>query len=267
MAPLKGLFSRFQDKEAKARKQLKEMHVACNEESLLKAAESGHSQAVGLLLEAGMNPNAKDAQSRTPAVLAAINGHGPVIRALAAGGANLNQPDREGHSALVHAIHNAQMDCARVLIDSGANVDVRDNGGFTAAMLAVRAGHYSILEALINAGADVNVKNHESGQTALMMAAARGSIDMTELLLKNAITSEDRDAQDRKGATALLYAVRGGHSDLVRLFCSKKADVNLADKDGITPLKAAEANPAITKILLDSGARSHRGDAEIAEKN
>src|SRR5262249_13748302 len=139
-------------------------------------------------------------------------------------------------------------------LEAGVNVDVRDNKGLSAVMLSVLAGHYSILESLINAGADVNVKNHESGQTALMMAADRGSYDMVELLLQNAITSEDRDAQDRKGTTALLYAAQKGHTEIVRLLCTKKANVNLADKEGTTPLKAA-TNSEVTRILAEHGAK------------
>jgi len=255
MTALKNFFSKFQNKEAKARKQLEELRVEFNESSLLSSAKEGRLEVVQQLLDAGISANAKDEQSRSAVALAAINGHSAVIRILLSAGANLNQPDREGNSAVVHAIHSAQMDCASTLITGGANVDVRDNGGLSAVMLAVQAGQYSILEALINAGADVSVKNHESGQTALMMAADRGSMDMVELLLKNAITSEDRDAQDRKGTTALLYAVRKGHTEIVRLLCSKKADVNLADKEGVTPLKAAAGNTQMIKILSDHGAK------------
>ena len=97
------------------------------------------------------------------------------------------------------------------LIQAGANVDVRDNTGLSAVMRAVMAGNFEVLQALINAGSDVLVKNHETQQTALIMAAQRGQYDLVELLLKNAITSEDRDAADKTGCTALSYAVQNGH--------------------------------------------------------
>lgn len=254
MTALKNFFEKFQNKTEKAKKQLQSMGLEASEAEFLRAATTGNAAALPLLLEAGINPNAKDEQSRNAAALASMNGHVGLISVLATSGCNLNQPDRDGNSPLIHAIHAAQMECAKALIQASVNVDVRDNEGMSAVMLSVLAGHYAILESLINAGADVNVKNHESGQTALMMAADRGSYDMSELLLKNAITSEDRDAQDRKGATALLYAARKGHTEVVRLLCTKKANVNLADKEGNTPIKTA-ANAEVAKILADHGAK------------
>ena len=145
-----------------------------------------------------------------------------------------------------------------------ANVDARDNAGFSSVMLAVVENQHDIAEAMINAGADVLVQNHSTLESALILAAQRGYTDLVELLLKNVITKEDRDAKDKKGMTALAWASLNGHLDTVKLLCSKKAGPNVADSAGMTPFlhACAAGHREIVNVLLVSGA-----NIQIKNKN
>ena len=80
-----------------------------------------------------------------------------------------------------------------------------------------------------------------------------------KLLLATAI---DKDHVNNLGWTALLEAVilgDGGadHTEIVRLLTDAGANINIADRDGVTPLAhARRANYAgMVRILSDAGTR------------
>src|SRR6185436_8212120 len=139
-------------------------------------------------------------------------------------------------------------------------------------MLAVLENQRDMAEVMINAGADVLVQNHATLETALILAAQRGYTDLVELLLKNAITKEDRDTKDKKGMTALAWASLKGHLESVKLLCSKKANPNEADATGMTPFlhACAAGHREIVSALLDSGAniqsknKNNQGAVQLA---
>jgi ankyrin repeat protein len=251
------LKSPFTKKSEKARSQLQAMGLDFNEASFFKAVRDGNTEAIALFLQAEMDINAKDAEGRTALAQSVLQGNPEIVETLIRGGANPNQADSSGKPPILHTIDTGNAPVAEALVRGGANVDARNNAGFSAVMLAVQANQIQILAVLIKGGADVNVKNHETGQTALMLAAWSGSYDMVDLLLKNAITAEDRDAVDKKGMSALFYAVESGHLEVVKLLCSKKANVNLVTRDGVTPLMLAtnRGHVEIARLLDEQGAK------------
>ena len=62
--------------------------------------------------------------------------------------------------------------------------------------------------------------------------------------------------QTSNGRTLLHYAVEYGHCDIILYFLSMEADVNIADKYGITPLLVAilEDQTDAAQILIEHGA-------------
>lgn len=248
----------------KARKTLESRGVSFTEDSFLECVRSGKVEDVGLFLEAGMSPDVRGTDGIS-AVQAAVEANQPgVLSALADRGADLGAKDSDGNSLLIRAILEHHEEIGITLIARGAPVDARNNAGFSAAMLCARENQTGIAEALLHAGADVLVKNHASGETALNMAAQRGFLKMVELMLRNAITADDRNDPDKNGASPLWWAARGGHTEVVRVLCSKKADVNQANRQGQTPLMmaAASGNEDSVKELLAGGARKELLDSE-----
>ena len=108
------------------------------------------------------------------------------------------------------------------------------------------------------AGADLKSTNRYGG-TALIPAAHHGHPEAVKILLATAI---DKDHVNKLGWTALLEAVilgDGGptHTEIVRLLVEAGANVNLADREGVTPLQHARRRGfrEMVRILEARGAR------------
>jgi hypothetical protein len=96
------------------------------------------------------------------------------------------------------------------------------------------------LPLLVNARISVNAADPETGETALMMAAAAGSRDnanLSLLLTKGAAV----DAIDSRGRTALMHAARSCQSSSIPPLLKAGANAGLRDKGGRT---AAEQVPS-----------------------
>ena len=182
------------------------------------------------------------------------------VRSLLERGAGVDARDGTGATALVAAAYGNHVEVARALIEAGADVDVEDDTVQSAYLIATSevGDDPTLLELTLDAGADVNAKDSYDG-TGLIRAADRGHAAIVRRLLD---TDLDVDHVNRLGWTALLEAVvlgDGGprHTEVVRLLAEGGVDVNIADRDGVTPLAHARRNgyDEIAEILRRAGAR------------
>jgi uncharacterized protein len=180
------------------------------------------------------------------------------VRRLLAEGARINARDQRGRTALLAATHRNQIDVARFLIQEGADVNAKDFIQDTPFLFAAAEGRTEILRMTLAAGADVKDTNRYGG-TGLIPAAHHGHVEAVRLLLATAI---DKDHVNNLGWTALLEAVilgDGGpaHTEIVRLLVQAGANVNIADRDRITPLMHARRRgyTEMSRILAAAGAR------------
>jgi ankyrin repeat protein len=89
---------------------------------------------------------------------------------------------------------------------------------------AVKVADARLVEMLLDAGSDADVPNQE-GQTALMLAARAGSLDVAGLLVRH---GADVNARERwRGQTALMWAADGRSAELTRFLIGHGADVNV----------------------------------------
>ena len=87
----------------------------------------------------------------------------------------------------------------------------------------------------MESGAKVNVQDN-LGFTALHWAAARGHLEVGQLLLE----VSDVDAVDINHSSAVHWAARKGHLELVQLFfCHGGSKLTSKDDSGLTPLEWA----------------------------
>ena len=78
----------------------------------------------------------------------------------------------------------------KCLLDQGADVDATDEQhGNTALMLAANGGHIDILRLLLDAGADVHIKAKD-GWTALVAAEMIGNLEAASLIKRGAASTE-----------------------------------------------------------------------------
>lgn len=158
---------------------------------------------------------------------------------------------------LLAATAAGDTDAVRRLINAGADVNAQDASKDSAFLLAGALGHTEIVKLALAAGADFKRVNRYGG-TALIPACHHGHVETVRVLLDTAI---DVDHVNNLGWTALLEAVilgDGGtrHTEIVRLLVQRKARLDLADRDGVSPLSHAKRRGqlAIVRLLSDAGA-------------
>lgn len=174
-------------------------------------------------------------------------------------GANLNAQDSEGRTPAMVATYNNDLATAEVLIEAGADVNIRDRMLNNPFLYAGAEGYLEILKLAATHGADPKLLNRFGG-TALIPAGEHGHVEVIRYLLEN--TEVDVNHVNTPGWTALLEAIvlnTGGprQQQAVQLLVEHGADVNIADRNGVTPLQHARAKgfTEIARILEQAGAR------------
>jgi ankyrin repeat protein len=211
----------------------------------------------GAALLAG--PGASMAQNNSDAALlaAAARGNTAEVERLVHAGARVDPRDGQGRTPLLLATHGNHVAVARVLIGAGADVNAKDAIQDSPFLYAGAEGRVEILK-LTLPRADFASTNRYGG-TALIPACHHGHVEAVKVLLRTTIKV---DHVNNLGWTALLEAVilgNGGpaHTEIVRLLIGAGADVNIADRNGVTPLAHARQRgyQRIARLLEQAGGR------------
>ena len=136
------------------------------------AVASGNDlAAMKRMLDAGLDPNARDATGYTPLIAASRAGNVAMIRLLTSRGADPNLRDGAVNSwtPLLHAIHKAQPAATSALLDAGANPNGTDTYGTTPLMMAAGYGYTDIVKILLGRGANPRLATKD-GVTAIDLA-------------------------------------------------------------------------------------------------
>lgn len=191
-------------------------------------------------------------------ITAAAHGDTAEVHRLLRQGASVTATDDQGRTALIAAAYGDHLAVARLLIQAGADVNTQDNSRQSAYLIPTADGSLDFLRLTLQSGANVHRLDSYNG-TGLIRAADRGHVEIIRELLTTDIAI---DHVNRLGWTALLEAIilgNGGpnHTEVVRLLVAAGANVNLADRDGTTPLAHAQRRnfPEIITILKAANAR------------
>jgi len=181
------------------------------------------------------------------------------VEKLITDGTDLNKQDAKGQTPLMIATYNHDFEMAKKLVDAGADVNLQDDMQNSPFLYAGAEGYIDILKLCIGSNADTTITNRYGG-TALIPASERGHVETVEVLLKE--TDIDVNHINNLGWTALLEAIILGdgsksQTEIVRLLVNHGADVNIADKDGTTPLAHArnKGYGDIEGVLLKAGSK------------
>ena len=193
---------------------------------LHEAAAKGDVAEIETLIKSGEKINIQDSKSRTPLIVAAFMKRPDAVRALLKLGANANALDIDRYDIVTIAAVANDLPTLKAALEGGAsakNITSRYDG--TALIAAAHLGHAEVVKMLIAAKAPLNHVNN-LGWTAVMEAIVLGN----------------------GGAS---------HTATVRALVEAGCDVNIADRQGITPLQHANRRGYVemTRILENAGAR------------
>jgi len=190
---------------------------------------------------------------------AAEQGDTALVLKLIEAGADINARDARGRTAVMAATHGNRIETVGALLKAGADVNIRDAMLDNPFLYAGAEGLLEILKLCIAAKADTKLTNRYGG-SALIPACERGHVAVVEELLAH--TDVNINHVNNLGWTGLLEVVilsNGGpaHQQIVQILLDHGVDVNLADKDGVTPLQHARKRgfTAIAQMLEKAGAR------------
>jgi len=175
-------------------------------------------------------------------LLSATLGDTETVMKLIKDGANINVSGDKGETPVMAATYHNHVETVKALIDAGADIEFPDENKENPFLYASKEGYVDIVKLTIDAGTNIRETNRHGG-TALIPAAERGHVEVVKELVGR--TDIDVNYRNDLGWTALLEAIVLGngsenHKQIVQLLIDHGADVNMADRDGVTPLEHAE---------------------------
>jgi ankyrin repeat protein len=124
------------------------------------------------------------------------------------------------------------LDGARRLLKAGADANALTERGVSPLSLAIANGNAAMVELLLKGGAKAG-QLEPTGESMLMRAAEVGVLPVVQLLLKAGAAAEVRESIFDQ--TALMFAARAGHADIVATLLAAGANPNVATKLGAEP--------------------------------
>jgi uncharacterized protein len=245
---------------------------------LMYAARDGRMETVRMLLDAGAEINARDANDITPLITAITNNHPDVAHLLIERGADIKATDWYGRTPLWAAVETRNMDVDNATFENSID----------------RAPFLELIQVLLDRGADPNARTKEvppvrndflritaslswvdfTGQTPFITAALAGDVTVMKLLLKH---GADPNIATFAGTTALMAAAgvnwqfdqtydegQPALLEAVKLCVELGLDVNAVNSMGLTAIHGAanRGSDDIIKYLSSLGAKVDVKDKE-----
>ena len=132
------------------------------------------------------------------------------------------------------------------------DIEAKDNWGNTALIISAGRGYLDIVQYLVKKKANIEAKNNY-GETALIISAGRGYLDCVKSLCQEGANIE---AKNKYGDTALIHSAIFGELACMRYLVEQGADINASNEDGDTALiwSAVKDDLACVKYLVEQGA-------------
>jgi ankyrin repeat protein len=300
-----------------------ESREAYSKTALHYACENGHLNVAELLLDKGAYINSLGKDLATPLICAAANGHLQIVELLVRRKASLQAHDREKANALHWASKHGHTKLVEYFLKSKLSIQEKDAEGMTPLHLAAKYSHFDVVELLlrrkaslelscnegrtplhygsasdnpdivrllINAGAHPEARVAKNNQGAVHIAAAKGSVQMIEVLKETGVSLGTRDSvgdralciachhghlsvveklleynepirarfEDKPNEDSpLCIAAKAGHVEVVSFLIAKGASVKQRDDYGKIPLHyaACYGHPEVVDLLLKCGAQ------------
>ncbi len=201
------------------------------------AAKNYHTEAIGLLVAAGIKVSMGGPDRMTALHLAAARGCIDTTKYLVELGAKTTAKDKMKRTPLLLAAKNGNLRVASYLLSQGAPFDEPDSSGNTPLHYACAYGYPEMIDVLLKAGADPNSANSWN-LSPTAVALLKSYFSCLRRMLDDPRTNVN--CVDDEGRSLISNAIKTltqeNFSHVAFLLIEKKADPNLADSKGLAPL-------------------------------
>jgi ankyrin repeat protein len=230
---------------------------------LLTAAELGYTASVEFLIAQGADVNAQKGGAETPLHLAAANGHKRSLELLLANGSHI-EAKSVGGTPLFLAVQKGYAGIVDVLLKEKADVNTIGPYNQQPLHAAARNGYVNVASTLIDHGAElehsadsIRYDSRYISGTPLHFAASLGHANIVQLLLKHKANVNSRDPDN---LTPLYRAAESGHRNIAEALLEAGADPNIPTVNGDTALFAT-SDSEMMRLLID-----HKADVNVTNR-
>jgi len=232
--------------------------------ALIKAAQRDHTEVIRVLLTQGKGIAVDTAtkEGETPLLLVVRAEDLEAVKLLHTHGAKINHQDNTGASMLASTVLHKNFAVLEYLVANGADINMSDNNGQSPLMQAIPTSNKDSkktckwVEKFITykPKLDFMQLKGDGGFSAMHLAARFGFVDVGKILLDNGATIDIRSLLT--GGTPLHTAASAHQIDFAKMLIKRKANLEIVDKFGSTPLLTAvlRIDPDMVEVLVDAGA-------------
>ena len=174
----------------------------------------------------------------TALMVAVKQGRYTTVEALLELNANTNIQDHKGRTALHLAVMDANCRMAKMLLTKGAQANLADKFENTPLHIATKFGHMGLVKMLMQYSGDL-YKRGRYGAIPIHIAAKEGHIGLIQYFCQHGMNINVKIPcyAELREKSPLHVACEEGHVETVLALIEQfKADVNLPDSEGETPL-------------------------------
>jgi ankyrin repeat protein len=239
--------------------------TALHEAIILGNGSRRYVDTVRVLVAAGADLRLKSQRDQiAPLQHATSKGHNGIAEVLRAGLEADKPSKQQAERRLLDAAERGDATAAALAMRAGASLEVKDASGRTPLLLAVTKDHVAVARLLVYLGATPDALDDQH-DTPWLVTGVTGSVDMLEVLLP---ARPDLRIRNRFGGTSLIPASERGHVAYVRRVVRTDIEVNHVNNLGWTALLEA--------VILGDGSKRYQqivtilldagADASIADR-
>ena len=200
-------------------------------------AEKGHLEMVTIMVKQIQNKSPLDVHGSTPYHIAAYFGHVELCYLLMKYNMDKNPKNYGGQTPLLFAAYNGQLEICRLLLEMCVDKNHADDALRKPLHIAAFYGHVEVVELFMANVGDKNLRDNEGWKTPLLSAIEGGNLNVCILLVEK--YKADVNMSDNYGMTPLHLASKLGQLEICQFLSRYVHDKNIVDHNGKTPIDLA----------------------------